>query len=119
MLLSEELIVIPFFLRAPMQSTPTRDRQAVLSMQSTNTSPLLLSMDWLNNKLYILIEIEYKVSVGAGWKRNCRGLTKGFLSQYYKMWQISRCDFDGRSLTVVYAGLRDKPAHFEVDPFNG
>lgn len=35
------------------------------------------------------------------------------------MWQVSRCDFDGRSMTVVYAGLRTRPAHFEIDPYNG
>lgn len=39
--------------------------------------------------------------------------------QYRKMWQISRCDFNGRDLTVVYAGIQEKPNHFEVDPFNG
>lgn len=35
------------------------------------------------------------------------------------MWQISRCDFDGRFMTVVYGGIRSRPAHFEVDPYNG
>lgn len=35
------------------------------------------------------------------------------------MWQISRCDLYGRFLTVVYAGIRSKPAHFEIDPYNG
>lgn len=35
------------------------------------------------------------------------------------MWQISRCDLDGQSLSLVYSGIRREPAHFEVDPYNG
>lgn len=35
------------------------------------------------------------------------------------MWQISRCNYQGDYLQVVYGGLQSKPYHFEVDPFNG
>lgn len=39
--------------------------------------------------------------------------------QNQKGWQISRCNYDGSQLQVVYIGLQSKPVHFQVDPFNG
>lgn len=57
--------------------------------------PLDLSIDWLNNQLYILGEVNDR------------------------MWQIARCDLDGRGLTIAVAGLRTKPYSIEVDPYNG
>lgn len=42
-----------------------------------------------------------------------------FYYQNQKGWQISRCNFDGSQLQVVYSGLQSKPVHFQVDPFNG
>uniref|UniRef100_A0A1B0DB76 Fibronectin type-III domain-containing protein n=1 Tax=Phlebotomus papatasi TaxID=29031 RepID=A0A1B0DB76_PHLPP len=64
-----------------------------------NFLPQLLSIDWLNDHLYILGEVRYPHS--------------------HRIWQISRCDLDGNGLTVATAGLVRKPDHIEVDPFNG
>ncbi|GAB0094112.1 Tyrosine-protein kinase receptor [Sergentomyia squamirostris] len=75
-------------------------KTVVLSPKSgMNFSPQLLSVDWLNDHLYILGEVRYPNS------------------QY--IWQISRCDLDGKGLTVATAGLVRRPDHIEVDPFNG
>lgn len=62
--------------------------------QNINFRPLDLSMDWLNNQLYVLGEKQY-------------------------LWQIERCELDGTRLQVAIAGLRDKPQQIEVDPYNG
>lgn len=59
-----------------------------------DNAPLDLSVDWLNNFLYFIVEGE-------------------------KNWWISRCDLNGRGEQVVLSGLRQKPNHFEVDPYNG
>lgn len=63
-----------------------------------NFQPLLLSVDWLNDQLYIL-----------GRRHN------GTLT----VWEISRCFLDGTGMTVATGGLFQKPLHIEVDPFNG
>jgi hypothetical protein len=57
-----------------------------------------LSVDWLFDRLYLLIE-------------NAEGTR----------WQISRFELDdGRESTyVVTADTTHKPSHFIVDPFNG
>ncbi|XP_037036977.1 protein sevenless isoform X3 [Bradysia coprophila] len=74
---------------------------APLSLQVQEMSrPLDLSMDWLNNHLYILEEIRNPV-------------------RSQKLWRISRCDLNGAGLTVVLAGLMKQPSHIEVDPYNG
>ncbi|XP_017769031.1 PREDICTED: proto-oncogene tyrosine-protein kinase ROS isoform X2 [Nicrophorus vespilloides] len=69
----------------------------ILSPWQINFIPLDLSMDWLNEHLYILGEVTHQA----------------------KVWQIARCDIDGGGLTVAVAGLRVKPHHIEVDPYNG
>ncbi|XP_062538058.1 proto-oncogene tyrosine-protein kinase ROS isoform X3 [Armigeres subalbatus] len=74
-----------------------QNRTAILSPEADhNFRPTLLSIDWLNDHLYIL------------------GYVKAT-----DLWQISRCDLNGERMTVAYAGLQREPAHFEVDPFNG
>lgn len=55
-----------------------------------------LSVDWLFDRLYLLIE-------------NAEGTS----------WLISRCKLDGREPTPVVTDISSKPSHFEVDPFNG
>ncbi|KAK4016061.1 hypothetical protein OUZ56_031022 [Daphnia magna] len=55
-----------------------------------------LSVDWLFDRLYLLIENDEGTS-----------------------WQISRCKLDGRESAYVVTDLTYKPSHFEVDPFNG
>lgn len=76
------------------------DRISILTPKSgSNFVPTLLSIDWLNNQLYILGEVNHPMNK--------------------KVWQISRCDLDGRGLTVAIGGLQWRPNHFEVDPYNG
>ena len=60
-----------------------------------------LSVDWLYNRLYMILE-------NNGTKR----------SDHTK-WQIARCGFDGRQHSVVITEMNHKPLHIEVDPFNG
>lgn len=66
--------------------------------QNTNVTPKLLSVDWLNDHLYILGEVQHVSDT---------------------VWQISRCDLDGQKTTIAIAGIHDEPSHIEVDPYNG
>lgn len=85
--------------RMPLKPQNTASEKVViLTAAQINCIPLDLSVDWLNNQLYILCEVR---------------------SQQQKVWQIVRSDMDGKGLTVAIAGLRSKPHHIEVDPYNG
>ncbi|XP_076244805.1 receptor protein-tyrosine kinase sevenless isoform X2 [Calliopsis andreniformis] len=75
------------------RTTPT----VILSPSQANFKPLSLSVDWLNLHLYILGEVKHATTV----------------------WQIARCNLDGRGLTVAVAGFLTRPTHIEVDPYNG
>ncbi|KAK4881780.1 hypothetical protein RN001_005099 [Aquatica leii] len=77
-------------------SSPKRST-TILSPPHIDFLPLELSVDWLNNQLYILGEVKHQRQV----------------------WQITRCDLDGYGHQVALAGLRIKPHHIEVDPYNG
>ncbi|XP_058444154.1 protein sevenless isoform X2 [Malaya genurostris] len=86
-----------FVYKAPLRSGAEKGRIAILTPEAGhNFRPTLLSVDWLNDHLYILGQAK----------------TTG-------LWQISRCDFSGDRMTVAIAGLQRQPEHFEVDPFNG
>ncbi|XP_020283790.1 proto-oncogene tyrosine-protein kinase ROS isoform X2 [Pseudomyrmex gracilis] len=69
----------------------------ILSPNQVNFTPLSLSVDYLNLHLYILGEVKHAK----------------------KLQQITRCDLDGRGLTVAMAGFQIPILHFEVDPYNG
>lgn len=71
----------------------------LLTPQQLKFQPLDLSIDWLNEQLYILGEVTY----------NSRS----------KVFQITRFALDAGGLTVAVAGLLTKPHHIEVDPYNG
>lgn len=73
------------------------DPIVVLSPDQANFKPLSLSVDWLNMHLYVLGEVKHATTV----------------------WQIARCNLDGRGLTVAMAGFLTRPSHIEVDPYNG
>ncbi|XP_058063474.1 protein sevenless [Anopheles bellator] len=86
-----------FIWRAPSRPGAEQERVAVLSPTSgANFWPTLLSVDWLNDHLYVLGR-----------------------AHTTQLWQISHCDFAGDHLTVAIAGLQHRPDYFEVDPFNG
>ncbi|KAI4491041.1 hypothetical protein M0802_010458 [Mischocyttarus mexicanus] len=69
----------------------------ILSPSEANFKPLSLSVDWLNLQLYVLGEVKHSTTV----------------------WQIARCNLDGKGLTVAMAGFLTRPSHIEVDPYNG
>ncbi|XP_023290821.1 proto-oncogene tyrosine-protein kinase ROS isoform X2 [Orussus abietinus] len=69
----------------------------ILQPSQANFKPLSLSVDWLNLHLYVLGEVKHATTV----------------------WQIARCNLDGRGLTVAMAGFLTRPSHIEVDPYNG
>lgn len=71
--------------------------EIILSPNQVNFTPLSLSVDYLNLHLYILGEVKHAK----------------------KLQQITRCDLDGRGLTVAMAGFQIPILHFEVDPYNG
>ncbi|KFB37897.1 AGAP000015-PA-like protein [Anopheles sinensis] len=86
-----------YIYRVPSKPDGEHERVPILTPSAGNNfRPTLLSVDWLNDHLYIL-----------GQVRNTM------------LWQISRCDFDGGHLMVAIAGLQRGPDYFEVDPFNG
>lgn len=77
------------------------ERKTIINQQAgLNFKPSLLSMDWLNDHLYILGEVKIK-------------------NNPVSLWQISRCSLEGKELIVAVAGLSQKPDYFEVDPYNG
>lgn len=71
--------------------------EVILSPNQVNFEPLSLSVDWLNRHLYVLGEVKHTKTI----------------------WQIARCNLDGRGLTVAVAGFLNRPSHIEVDPYNG
>lgn len=80
------------------QEASSTEQIVILSSKQMNCEPMDLSIDWLNGLLYILCEVQ---------------------SQQQKVWQIVRSEMDGKGITVAIAGLRTKPHHIEVDPYNG
>lgn len=74
------------------------EAEAILSPGRVNFKPLSLSVDWLNLHLYILGEVKHATTT---------------------VWQITRCNLDGKGLIVAKAGLWTQPSHIEVDPYNG
>lgn len=73
------------------------EAEAILSPGRVNFKPFSLSVDWLNLHLYVLGEVKHASTV----------------------WQIARCNLDGKGLTVAMAGFLTRPSHIEVDPYNG
>lgn len=84
-----------FIRKISLKKTEEISNEIILSPPQSS-KPSLLSIDWLNDRLYILEEV-----------RNLR------------KWQISHCNLFGEGLTVAVAGLRDKPHDMQVDPYNG
>ncbi|RZC34249.1 proto-oncogene tyrosine-protein kinase ROS, partial [Asbolus verrucosus] len=85
-------------MKMPLSRNNQNNITYILSPMQINVMPLDLSIDWLNDQLYILGEVRI---------------------QHQRMWQIARCDLNGRGLTIAVAGLRTKPYNIEVDPYNG
>lgn len=78
--------------------TSSSEISTILTPAQINCLPLDLSIDWLNDQLYILCEVR---------------------PQQERVYQIVRCEMDGKGLTVAIAGLRSKLRHIVVDPYNG
>ncbi|XP_060801498.1 proto-oncogene tyrosine-protein kinase ROS isoform X2 [Amyelois transitella] len=78
--------------------------EPILTPNNISFTPLDLSVDWLNHHLYVLGRLHH---------------TPDGLNDSYSIWEIIRCDFDGRNQLVAYSGFNSQPIHFEVDPYNG
>lgn len=74
-------------------------REIICQKNGLNFMPLLVSVDWLNEHLYILGEIISNTQV--------------------KTWSISRCDLNGKNLIASILTMNAKPLNIEVDPQNG
>lgn len=48
--------------RAPLDNTSFAHRESIFKPENNTLIPHTLSIDWLNNKLYILFEVEVGVS---------------------------------------------------------
>lgn len=85
-----------YIYRTDLERTPQSGGRMVIREPNPmdDSAPWDLSIDWLNNYLYLILETK-------------------------NMWRISRCDLYGRGEQVVLSGLNQKPSHFEVDPYNG
>ncbi|XP_070506786.1 proto-oncogene tyrosine-protein kinase ROS isoform X3 [Chironomus tepperi] len=83
-------------------SLKNEKKEVICQKTGLNFKPSLLSVDWLNDQLYIMGE-----------------MTSNSQHQSIKSWSISRCDYDGKKLIVAVGGLNEKPAYIEVDPYNG
>lgn len=89
-----------YIYQVPLDSKAER-REVISSKNELKFKPSLMSVDWLNNHLYIMGEI--------------------IVNSAPQSWLISRFDFDfdGRKSTVAIAGIKEKIDHIEVDPYNG
>ncbi|XP_076250339.1 receptor protein-tyrosine kinase sevenless isoform X2 [Rhynchophorus ferrugineus] len=84
--------------RIPIEKE-TKNKTKILSSDQIDFFPLDISVDWLNDQIYILGELTPRKGQGR------------FI--------IKRCNLDGTGLTVALAGLPKKPTSIEIDPCNG
>ncbi|KAL1489268.1 hypothetical protein ABEB36_014201 [Hypothenemus hampei] len=84
--------------RIPVEQE-TKNKTLLLDPSKTDFFPLDISVDWINEQLYILGEAKPRTNSGK------------FL--------IKRCNLDGTGLTVALAGLTMRPVAIEIDPCNG
>jgi proto-oncogene tyrosine-protein kinase ROS len=92
------IITLFYSFRIPLEEEKDQKAVNIMPKGRQNFKPTLLSLDWLNEHLYILGEVEAD-------------------SQRY--YQIARCDLDGNGFVVAIAGLQRRPSCIEVDSFNG
>jgi len=71
------------------------DPMSVVDKSMLGFEPSSLSVDWLNDALYIVGEASAS------------------------KWRIVKCSLDGQGLTVALAGFHKKPRHLQIDPYNG
>ncbi|XP_030754698.1 proto-oncogene tyrosine-protein kinase ROS-like isoform X3 [Sitophilus oryzae] len=84
--------------RLPIEQE-TKNKTKILTSDQIDFFPLDLSVDWLNDQLYILGEVAPRKSPPR--------------------YIIKRCNLDGTGLTVALAGLTTRPNNMEIDPCNG
>lgn len=75
---------------------PQSEPHNILKFKSDGFVIKCLSVDWLFDRFYVLLE-------------SVEGLT----------WQIARSRFDGSGLAKLVAGVSPIPNQIEVDPYNG
>lgn len=80
-------------------SAKPEKKEVICQKSGLNFKPLLLSVDWLNDHLYIMGEM--------------------VTNTHHESWAIWRCDFDGKKLIITVGGINGRPLHIEVDPYNG
>ncbi|XP_050308693.1 proto-oncogene tyrosine-protein kinase ROS isoform X2 [Anthonomus grandis grandis] len=84
--------------RIPIEQE-TKNKTRILAPEHLDFYPLDISVDWLNDQLYILGEVKPRIYPGK--------------------YLIKKCNLDGSGLTVAIAGLIKKPTAVEIDPCNG
>lgn len=89
---------------------------AILRHSDTRLRPHGLSVDWLNDLVYVV----GRTTQADGTLRHADGGDGGDGDgDGDATWQVSRASLDGRGLTVAVAGLPSRPLHVQVDPYNG
>jgi proto-oncogene tyrosine-protein kinase ROS len=68
---------------------------SIIDKSKLGFDPTVLSVDWLNDVLYIVGE--------AGRAK----------------WRIMKCSLDGQNLSVALAGVHNEPRQLQIDPYNG
>ena len=68
----------------------------LLEPNTTQLRPWMLSVDWLNSRLYI-----------SG------------MDNETELWQLASCDYEGQDVRTMVTGLTSQPRRLEVDPVNG
>ncbi|XP_060523893.1 proto-oncogene tyrosine-protein kinase ROS isoform X2 [Cylas formicarius] len=84
--------------RVPIEQE-TKNKTLILTKSQLGFVPLNISVDWLNDQIYIL----GKVTPRKDQER----------------YIIKRCNLEGGDLTVAFAGLSRQPTTMQVDPCNG
>lgn len=81
------------------QLAPSKHRfRTLLTESHIHGYPLSLSIDWLYGHLYYIVHLK---------------------SPMDQMWQIWRCDLNGKNPVLIHRELQYEPRHLQVDPYNG
>lgn len=70
----------------------------LLTQNHLHGYPLSLSVDWLYYHLYYIVHLEPTMN---------------------NVWQLWRCNLNGKYPVLIYGELHYEPKHLQVDPYNG